>query len=52
MTPFLSNLEISMNPLKRKSVSKRGSARQFHNAHHHTKAVNLAPAPMRGGYRL
>lgn len=41
-----------MNPLKRKAVSKGKSARHFHNAHHHTKAVNLAPAPMRGGYRL
>jgi len=41
-----------MNPLKRKSVSKGKSARQFHSAHHRTKSVNLAPAPMRGGYRL
>jgi hypothetical protein len=41
-----------MKPLHRKSVSKGKSARHFHNVHHHTKGVNLAPAPMRGGYRL
>ena len=41
-----------MNPLKRQSVSKRGSAKSFRHHVQTTKPVNLAPPPMRGGYRL
>lgn len=41
-----------MNPLKRKAVSKGASAKHFHKHGSHTKSVNLAPPPMRGGYRL
>lgn len=41
-----------MNPLKRSAVSKHGSAKHFRKHVSHTKSVNLAPPPMRGGYRL
>lgn len=41
-----------MMPLKRSSVSKRGSAKQFRNNTSRTKGANIAPPPMRGGYRL
>jgi hypothetical protein len=41
-----------MNPLSRQSVSKRGSAKKFRGHASRTKAANLAPPPMRGGYRL
>lgn len=41
-----------MNPLKRQSVSKYKSASKFRKHALHTKSVNLAPPPMRGGYRL
>lgn len=41
-----------MNPLKRKPVSKGKSAKHFRAHASHTKSVNLAPPPMRGGYRL
>jgi hypothetical protein len=41
-----------MNPLNRQSVSKRGSAKQFRKHASRTKSANIAPPPMRGGYRL
>jgi len=41
-----------MNPLKRQSMSKRGGAKHFHKHTSHTKGINMAPPPMRGGYRL
>lgn len=41
-----------MRPLKRKPVSKRGSAREFRSNATRTKAVNMRGAPMRGGIRL
>jgi len=41
-----------MNPLKRKPVSKGKSAKHFRHHAHHTIGINLAPPPMRGGYRL
>jgi len=41
-----------MNPLRRKPVSKRGSARQFHKVGMRTKSVNTSPSPQRGGFRL
>jgi hypothetical protein len=41
-----------MNPLKRSSVSKHKSAKHFRTHAHHTKGANMAPPPMRGGYRL
>jgi hypothetical protein len=41
-----------MNPLSRQSVSKRGSAKKFRHHVGHTKGLNLAPPPLRGGYRL
>lgn len=41
-----------MNPLSRQSVSKRGSASKFRKHASRTKSANLAPPPMRGGYRL
>lgn len=41
-----------MRPLARKSVHKGRSARNFRHNVSTTKAANLAPPPMRGGYRL
>lgn len=41
-----------MNPLSRKPVSKHASAKSFRKHVSHTKGLNLAPPPMRGGYRL
>lgn len=36
----------------RKPVNKSRSAGQFRNNMKRTKAPNMAPPPMRGGYRL
>lgn len=36
----------------RKPVNKSKSAKKFRTNAAHTKAVNMTPAPMRGGYRL
>lgn len=41
-----------MVPLKRKVVSKSGSARSFRKSVNKTKAANVRPEPMRGGIRL
>ena len=41
-----------MKPLSRKPVSKHGSASKFRKQVRHTKAPNIAPPPMRGGYRF
>lgn len=41
-----------MRPLARRSVSKSGSARQFRSNVSRTKAANVSPIPMRGGWRL
>lgn len=41
-----------MRPVKRFSVSKGHSAKQFRNNVSRTKAPNMAPGPMRGGIRL
>jgi hypothetical protein len=41
-----------MNPLSRQSVSKHGSAKKFRGNASRTKSLNIAPPPMRGGYRL
>lgn len=41
-----------MRPLSRKPVHKGHSARKFRKHVGHTKAANLRPMPMRGGYRL
>ena len=38
--------------MKRKAVSKQHSAKEFRHKVAHTKAINMAPPPMRGGYRL
>lgn len=38
--------------MKRRSMNKRSAARQFNRATSRTKAINIAPPPMRGGYRL
>lgn len=40
-----------MRPLKRKGVSKKGSARKFRRSVGRTKAANMK-GPMRGGIRL
>ena len=45
-------LENFMRPLKRKAVSKHGSAKKFRRNVSKTKAPNMVPPPMRGGYRL
>jgi len=41
-----------MRPLKRGSVHKQHSAKQFRRNVGKTKAVNVRGAPMRGGIRL
>lgn len=41
-----------MRPVKRKHVNKHKSAGNFRNNVQRTKYINLAPPPMRGGYRL
>lgn len=38
--------------MKRYNVNKRGSANHFNHKSSRTKAINIAPPPMRGGYRL
>lgn len=43
---------MSLSPLRRGNVNKRGSARKFRKNVGHTKAANMAPPPMRGGIRL
>lgn len=40
-----------MRPLRRKGVSKYGSARKFRSQSRRTKAANVK-GPMRGGIRL
>lgn len=41
-----------MRPLKRKPVSKYGSAKKFRRHVGTTKAANVVSGPMRGGWRL
>lgn len=41
-----------MRPVKRGYVSKGHSAKKFKHNVGHTKHVNVARAPMRGGWRL
>lgn len=38
--------------MKRHSVNKGRAARAFTKSTNHTKGVNMAMAPMRGGWRL
>lgn len=37
---------------QRQKVNKAKSLREFSRQAHKTKAINLAPPPMRGGWRL
>jgi hypothetical protein len=41
-----------MRPLKRSHESKRQSVGHFKRNVSRTKAANVSPPPMRGGYRL
>lgn len=41
-----------MRPVSRGNVNKHHSASQFRGNVKRTKVVNIAPPPMRGGYRL
>ena len=41
-----------MRPVKRSGVNKHASAGAFRQNVQRTKIVNIAPPPMRGGYRL
>lgn len=41
-----------MRPLSRKPQGKQAAASKFRKHITHTKRVNLAPPPQRGGYRL
>ena len=52
LSPLGKPLEVFMRPIKRYGVNKRSSARQFRGDVSHTKAQNLRPPPMRGGFRL
>jgi len=45
-------LEVFMRPVSRHSVSKGSSSGKFRRQSSRTKAANIAPPPMRGGYRL
>ncbi|QXP08526.1 MAG: hypothetical protein [Arizlama microvirus] len=38
--------------MKRMTVNKKSSAANFRAKSSKTKAINIAPPPMRGGYRL
>lgn len=38
--------------MKRRNVNKQKAATSFRKDAGRTKAANMAPAPMRGGYRL
>ncbi|UDN67589.1 hypothetical protein [robinz microvirus RP_61] len=41
-----------MRPIKRSYSNKGSDARKFRSNVSHTKAANLRPPPMRGGFRL
>lgn len=41
-----------MKPLTRRPADKHSSAKRFRSDSRHTKAPNMAPPPMRGGFRL
>lgn len=41
-----------MRPTKRMAVNKGRSAKTFKNNVRTTKTPNIAPPPMRGGYRM
>jgi len=41
-----------MKSMKRKPVNKKASSRTFNSSQKKTKVVNVAPPPMRGGYRM
>lgn len=41
-----------MSPSRRSGVNKSRSARSFRAGAGRTKAINVKPRPMRGGYRL
>lgn len=41
-----------MRPVSRQYVSKNASANKFRKNVGRTKAMNVSPAPMRGGIRL
>lgn len=45
-------LELTMRPSRRSGVSKGKSARSFRKQSGRTKGANMAPPPMRGGYRF
>lgn len=38
--------------MRRKPVNKHRSARKFRSSIGRTKRINVAPAPMRGGFRI
>lgn len=41
-----------MRPTKRTPVNKSTSAKQFRSQSRTTKALNMTPPPMRGGFRI
>lgn len=41
-----------MRTLHRKPVNKYHSVKKFRKGAGHTKAANVSPGPMRGGYRF
>lgn len=41
-----------MRPLKRYGANKRHSARKFRSNVRRTRAPNIVPGPMRGGWRI
>lgn len=46
------SLEVDMKPSSRQGVNKHSSAKQFRRDSSRTKALNMAPRPMRGGFRI
>lgn len=43
---------MSQVPLRRRHVDKKASAKEFRRDSTRTKALNMAPKPMRGGFRI
>lgn len=41
-----------MRPVKRQPVNKSRSSREFRSNRRETKALNVTPPPMRGGFRI
>lgn len=52
MVPGVFLKDPVMKPVSRHHVSKHKSAKKFRKHSHRVKAANMAPDPMRGGFRF